>query len=78
MVAWVPAAAAAAAEAEASQDLGGGGPIVHEATGGQDIFNGTNGVQDTFVFTLGQGKQERTVGNNIQYDDYFWKCRWSR
>ena len=34
---------------------GGGGPIVHNSTPGQDMFNGTDGVQDTFVFTLGQG-----------------------
>ena len=46
MAAWVPAAAAEA-EAEASQG-------VKTATAGQDFLNGTNGVQDTFVFTLGQ------------------------
>ena len=35
---------------------GGGGPIVHEANPGvQDNFSGTDGVQDTFVFTLGEG-----------------------
>ena len=49
MVAWVPAAAAAETA---------GGPwrtsSVKTATPGQDFLNGTNGVQDTFVFTLGQ------------------------
>jgi len=35
---------------------GGGGPIVHEANPGvPDNFSGTDGVQDTFVFTLGEG-----------------------
>ena len=33
---------------------GGGAPSVKTATAGQDFLNGTNGVQDTFVFTLGQ------------------------
>jgi hypothetical protein len=33
---------------------GGGAPSVITATAGQDFLNGTNGVQDTFVFTLGQ------------------------
>ena len=34
----------------------GSGPIVHEASPGvQDNFSGTEGVQDTFVFTLGEG-----------------------
>jgi hypothetical protein len=35
---------------------GGSGPIVHEASPGvPDNFSGTDGVQDTFVFTLGEG-----------------------
>ena len=36
--------------------LGMGSAMVHQATPGfQDYFIGTDGVQDTFVFTLGEG-----------------------